>query len=300
MKYIDHTLRLPFTPPIEWQMLLRALSAHLIPGLDNVDQQAQTLDRLLKTPHGYCRVSIDLCAPADYVEVRLILPSISQKKIAGMIRHVEQIITRVFDLESDPAAIITHFTNDDLIAPLTTRYPGLRISGMFDPYELLINTIIGQQISVTAAKTFSTRLVTRFGDKIDFNDRGDLYTYPSPQKLLSINPYEFYKKTNLTHKKIDTIQSVCRLISGGFELSDISHDVSARAKLLQIKGIGPWTVEYVILRGLGDSDGFPADDLVIKRCLGVKNAKEAERMAEKWRPYRGYATMYLWTHAVYA
>ncbi len=165
---------------------------------------------------------------------------------------------------------------------------------MFNPFELLINTIIGQQVSIAAARTFSERLVRYYGNKID-----EFYTYPSAETLLSIDPLRMYEETKLNHKKIATIQAVCQLLVDGFDLAKITSSATARERLLSVKGIGPWTVEYVALRGFGDPDGFPSDDLFIKRLLCVKTAREAEKIAEKWRPYRGYATMQLWTKGTY-
>ena len=283
------TIRLHYDEPFEWLPLKNALLAHMIPGLENVDLQAQTLKRLIVIGNErYIPITIDLAEPMGALAVSM---QVSEMRD---INTVAAIIKRVFDLDSKPEAIRDVLGADPIVGPLLARHPGLRLCGMFDPFELLINTIIGQQVSIPAARTFSERLVKAYGKQV-----GDLYVYPSAKTLLQIDPQDFYQTTKLNHKKIATIQAVCQLIASGFELAAITTSKEARDKLLAVKGIGPWTVEYVILRGYGAPDGFPADDLFIKRNLGVKTARAAEEIAQRWRPYRGYATMQLWTKGAY-
>lgn len=285
---VDITIRIPFKKPLAWLPLKNALLAHMIPGLEVVNETSQTLTRLLKINGRYAKLVLDLSEPNDVV--RATLSIINMEDVSEAV----QTIKRVLDLDSDPAHITAAFQDDSLIGPLNKRLPGLRVCGMFDPFELLINTIIGQQVSIPAARTFSERLVKAYGEQHD-----GLYLFPTAKTLLNVDAFEMYQKTKINHKKVATIQAVCRLIAEGFDLKSITKSEVARQKLLAVKGIGPWTVEYVILRGFGDADGFPADDLFIKRLLEVKTAKAAEAKAEKWRPYRGYATMYLWTKGTY-
>lgn len=284
---IDITLRLPFKKPLDWQPLRRALLAHMVPGLEQVDTTKDTLTRLIQTSYGYVKTTLGLTEPKDAVHLTLQVTNMEQAS------EIARIIKRVLDLDHDPART-SSLKDDPLLSPLILRHPGLRICGMFDPYELLINTIIGQQVSVPAARTFSERLIRKYGTQQD-----GLYTYPDATTLAKVDPMDIYQATKINHTKITTIQAVCGLLASGFDLAAITKSDEARQQLLSIKGIGPWTVEYVILRGFGDPDGFPADDLFIKRLLGAKTGKEAERLAEKWRPYRGYAAMYIWTKGTY-
>lgn len=282
---IDLTLRLPFQKPLQWEPLKQAFLMHAVPGLEEVSEDGTTLTRLVKVAEGrFTPVTIDLRPPTDFINVTTTVTRMSD------VDEIVRTIKRVFDLEARPDRILAALGSDPLLGRLVHEHPGLRVCGMFDPYELLINTIIGQLISIPAARTFSERLVKSYGQKI-----GELYVFPTAETLLKADPLEMYQRTRINHKKIATIQAVCQLLVDGFDLTKITTSEKHWQKLLSVKGIGSWTVEYVALRGLGDPDGFPADDLFIKRRLGVKNAREAEQIAEKWRPYRGYATQYLWS-----
>lgn len=282
------TVKLAYSQPLAWTELKSALLAHMIPGLEKVDDDQETLSRLILVGGRVVPVSISLAEPNGYIEVEIGVTD--TRDVDAVVATVK----RVFDLDARPDRVQSALGSDTRIGPLIQKHPGLRVCGMFDPFELLINTIIGQQVSIPAARTFSERLVRNYGKKF-----GELYTYPTAKMLAAANPMQLYETTKINHKKVATIQAVCRLIAEGFDLSAIVHDAAAREQLLAIKGIGPWTVEYVLLRGFGDPDGFPADDLFIKRLLGVKTAKATEKIAEKWRPYRGYATMQLWTKGTY-
>lgn len=286
---MDMTVKLGYREPFEWEPLKKALLAHMIPGLEVVDEQRRTLRRLMRMKDGrLVPVTIPLGRPLAALPVTM---SVSE---LGDVDDVVRVIKRVFDMDGKPAQVEAVLGGDPIIGPLWHEHPGLRVCGLFDPFELLINTIIGQQVSIPAARTFSARLVKAYGERV-----GDLYAYPSAQTLLHVDPVQMYETTRLNHKKIATIQAVCGLIDDGFELSTVVKSAAARERLLSVKGIGPWTLQYLMLRGYGDPDGFPADDLFIKRFLGVKTAKAAERIAERWRPYRGYATMQLWTKGTY-
>jgi AraC family transcriptional regulator of adaptative response / DNA-3-methyladenine glycosylase II len=286
---IELQLRLHYQKPFLWEPLKRALLAHMIPGLENINTEHETLERMVRTEHGHAKLTLSLKKPIDTIDAAVNVIAMED------IDEVISVIKRIFDLDCNPAAISEKFIDDPLLGSLVKARPGLRICGMFDPFELLINTIIGQQISIAAARTLSTRLVHAYGQRID-----NLYVFPTPKTIIEADPLEIYEKTKLNHKKIATIRAVSQLIVGGLDLSNIANHKATKEKLLSVKGIGPWTVEYLALRGFGDPDGFPADDLIVKRALGVGTSKAAEKMAEAWRPYRGYATMHIWTKGTYA
>lgn len=280
---LEIDIKLPFKRPFLWAPLKRAILLHNVAEHEHYDEQSQTLQRLIKTTHGYSKITLHLAEPKNTIDMNLEVPNIAD------VDQIVSIVKRVLDLDSNPQIVIDTFRDDPLIGPLVARQPGLRISGMFEPFELLINTIIGQQVSMAAARTFSTRLIREYGTKVD-----GLYVYPSAEVLLAADPYEMYKRTKLNHKKVATIQAVCQVLADGLDLSSVTERESTKKALLAVKGIGPWTVEYLALRGYGDPDAFPGDDLIIKRIMGAKTAKQAEVMAEKWRPLRGYATMHMW------
>lgn len=282
-------LKLAYKRPLLWQPLKNALIAHAVPGIEQVDLERQTLTRLLPTPHGYAKVVLDLQEPTDVVRATVEVPEISD------LDEVVRSLKRALDLDANPEVITRSLSESAQLQAFVQKRPGLRIAGAFNPFELLINTIIGQQVSVAGARTLTARLAKAYGFR-----QGDLWVFPSPQALATTDPREMYERTKINPKKVATIQVCAQLIAGGFNLRDITQYPAAKEQLLGIKGIGPWTVEYVALRGFGDADAFPADDLLVKRMLGVTNAKHAEALAEAWRPFRGYAVMHIWTEGAYA
>jgi len=276
-------LKLKYETPIEWAMLARVVGSHAVPFLEKVSDDGFFLTRLVSSGSSCATVAIDLRDYVDHVKVSV------ETDDSSMIDLVVSKVRRLFDLDHNPAAVTEAFSGDPLLGTLVAMRPGMRIAGSFDPYELLVHTIIGQQISVAAARTFTSRLVKEFGE-----EHGGLHLFPSAEALVSIDPQVLYEKTGINHKKVATIQAVSELVSGGLSIDGPSLSADVAAALLAVKGIGPWSVEYLALRGLGDPDAFPADDLIIKRRLDVKNAKSAIVKAEAWRPFRGYAAMYLW------
>lgn len=282
-------LKLAYKRPLLWQPLKNALVAHAIPGIENIDLERQTLTRLLPTSHGQAKLVLDLHEPADFIQVAVDVPEISD------LDEVVRSLKRALDLDANPHVIVSSLARSPQLQSMAQERLGLRIAGAFNPFELLINTIIGQQVSVAGARTLTERLAKAYGTQ-----HGDLWVFPTPQVLADADPQELYEQTKINPKKVATILACAQLIAGGFSLRDIVQYPAAKKQLLDIKGIGSWTVEYVALRGFGDADAFPADDLLVKRILGVTNAKQAEAQAEQWRPFRGYGVMHIWTEGAYA
>lgn len=282
-------LKLAYKKPLLWQPLKNAMIAHAVPGIESVDPERQTLTRLLSTSHGYAKLVLDLSEPTNFIRVTVDVPDVSD------LDELVRVLKRALDLDANPQVIATSLAQSAQLRTFVQQRPGLRIAGAFNPFELLINTIIGQQVSVVGARTLTERLAKAYGTQY-----GDLWVFPEPQVLAAANPQELYERTKINPKKVATIQACAQLIAGGFNLADIVQHTTAKRQLLDIKGIGPWTVEYVALRGFGDADAFPADDLLVKRILQVTNAKQAEVQAEQWRPFRGYGVMHIWTEGAYA
>ena len=174
---------------------------------------------------------------------------------------------RLFDLDADPAAIANVLRRDRMLAPLLRRKPGIRVPGAWDPFELAVRAIVGQQVSVAGATTILGRIAAEHGF--------------APQRLADA------EIGGMPRRRAETI----RLLARGVAAGDI---VLGRDDLERLPGIGPWTASYVAMR-LGDRDAFPAGDLVLRRHAGDLSARELVRRAEAWRPFRAYAAMLLWT-----
>ena len=161
--------------------------------------------------------------------------------------------------------------------------------------ETALFAILGQQVSLAAARTFAGRLVRFAG-----TDRGDgMFSSPSPERIRDAEPEEFRAALGVTRTRARTVQSLATAVAEGLTLEPGADQPATRAAILALPGIGSWTTEYIALRCLGDRDAFPGGDLVLRRQLGVATEREALAEAERWRPARGLAVLHLWTAAVF-
>jgi 3-methyladenine DNA glycosylase/8-oxoguanine DNA glycosylase len=201
-------------------------------------------------------------------------------------------VRRLFDLDADLRAVADTLARDPRLQPLVAGTPGLRVTGAYDPFELGVRAILGQQISVRGATTLAGRLVERFGRRVAA-DGGLTHLFPTPEALAQA-PVE---EIGMPRARGEAVRTFARAVRSGLELDRASGSDALRASLVALPGIGPWTAEYVALRGAGDPDGFPASDLGLRHALGngrPASAAEVQRAAAAWRPWRGYAAMHLW------
>ncbi|HEY1416997.1 MAG TPA: hypothetical protein VGF41_03805, partial [Myxococcaceae bacterium] len=185
---------------------------------------------------------------------------------------------------------------DHRLRRVIARRPGLRVPGAWDPFEVAVRAIIGQQISVAAAVTVARRLVEAFGTRWPELPGGPWLGFPSPE-LLADAPLEDVPGLRL---RAPVVRALARAVcSGALRLDGTWPLDRVEAALHEIRGIGPWTASIVALRALGDPDALPAADLGLRRALGrgrlLASARDVERRAERWRPWRGYATLWLWS-----
>ncbi|HYI11235.1 MAG TPA: AlkA N-terminal domain-containing protein [Thermoanaerobaculia bacterium] len=224
--------------PFDWDGILAWLGARAIPGVETVDGRVYA--------RGDVRVwfSDEVHTNGDEARVR-----------------------RLFDLDTDPAAIHATLGRDRMLGPLLRKCPGIRVPGAWDPFELAVRAIVGQQVSVAGARTILGRIAAAHGIR--------------PEVLSEVTV------EGMPRKRAETIRTLARAVVAG-------EIVLGRDDLTRLPGIGPWTSNYIAMR-LGDRDAFPAGDLVLRRNAGDLNERELLRRAEKWRPFRAYAAMLLWT-----
>ncbi len=178
---------------------------------------------------------------------------------------------------------------------VVTREPGLRVPGTFDPFELAVRAVLGQQISVQAARTLAGRLVRRFGEPLSEADAGLTHLFPRPEELAEAE----IEAIGVPSSRAETIRLLARAVADdGLELGPTSAPEETRERLGRIRGIGPWTVEYVAMRALRDPDAFPSSDLGLRHAMSSNGrpatAAEVARRAASWRPWRAYAAVCLW------
>jgi AraC family transcriptional regulator, regulatory protein of adaptative response / DNA-3-methyladenine glycosylase II len=230
---------------------------------------------------------------ADLETANLILeaPAAARGRIATVTR-------RWLDLDADPAAIDAALARDPVLRPLVRAHPGTRVPGTIDGFELAVRAVVGQQITVRGARTLAGRIVRVAGTPLPDGPEGITHAFPTAADLAAAS----LDGLGLTGTRIATLHRLSELVAdGSLDLSGDADPDATAAALLAVPGVGPWTVAYVAMRALRDPDAFPATDLGVRRgceTLGLDGAPAAiAAHAERWRPYRAYAAMLLWTAA---
>jgi 3-methyladenine DNA glycosylase/8-oxoguanine DNA glycosylase len=195
----------------------------------------------------------------------------------------------LLDLDADPAAVSEALGADELLRPLVRARPGLRVPGAWDGFELAVRAVLGQQVSVPAARTLAARICAELGEPLGAVAGSLTRLFPSPAALARV------ELAGMPGSRARAVRALAAAVAAGLRIEPGRDPGAVRAALLELPGIGPWTVEYVAMRALGDRDAFPAGDLVLRRALGGASEAEALVRAEAWRPFRAYAAMYLWT-----
>lgn len=272
-------LKLSFVPPYASEPLIRALEAHTITGLERHVDGVHT--RVIPLPAGPAVVSVSW--HDDHVSV-----CADRAVDTGVL---SALVRRWLDLDAEHSRIESALGVDERLAPLISARPGLRVLGSVDGFETAMLTILGQQVSLGAARTFGGRFVAAFGVPL-----GDGFVmFPSPATVAALTPDVIGKAVGLTGARAKTVHTLAIAMMNGLDLRPDVDPAQFRGDLLALPGIGPWTVDYLSVRILGDRDAFVPDDLVLKRALGVSSGKEAAALSEKWRPWRAYALVHLWT-----
>ena len=279
----QYLFNLRFRPPYQWQHMLAFLAARAIPGVEVVDSRGYCRSISVNDCPGHFEVSLDQANDSLAVRVQ-IADSRSLYPIIDRIR-------RIFDLHADWAAIAEGLKTDPELGARIRTEPGLRVPGCWNGFELTIRAILGQQISVKGATTLAGRIAKSYGQPFS-GPAGLTHIFPGPQVLADAK----LSSVGLTLKRAETIRSLARAVCEGRIQFERIHDTDAfLSRLVEIPGIGSWTAQYVVMRALGDPDAFPTGDLGLLRALGLTTARDLEKRAEAWRPWRSYACMYLWS-----
>lgn len=279
------TLRLGYRPPLAAASLLRALRAHAVPGLERVAADEAVHTRVVMGPGGPAIARVEF--GADDGSLELTLRPADPRDVA----HLVLAIRRWLDLDADPRPVAAVLGADPLLAPLVAARPGLRVLGSPDGFECAVLAVLGQQVSLAAARTFAGRLVTAYGRPA----ADGLSGFPDAAELAEADPARLRESVGITRARAASVQALATAARDGLDLSPRANRRRTRARLLSLPGVGSWTADVLAVRALGDRDAFVAGDLVLRRALGAATAAEAEARAEAWRPWRAYALMHLWT-----
>jgi len=284
-----------------------ALLAHAVPGLEQVDASARTYARLVRTGSG--PVLVEAAFGVDEVTVDVVdtedvggstaprARALEAVVEAGALVEVRAAVDGWLDLDTDLGAVAAHLGADPVLGPLVAARPSLRILGSFDGFESTVMTVLGQHVSLLAARTFGGRLVDRWGL---LHAASGLVGFPSPATLAAVDPAELQSVVGVTGQRARTVVALARACRDGLVVAPGVDPDGVRRDLLALPGIGPWTVEYVAMRAMRDPDALPAGDLVLRKALGLDTPREVTARATAWSPWRAYAAIHLWHHAAYA
>ncbi len=303
------TVRLAYRPPLHVRSLLDFLALRALPGVDEV--RDGTYHRGLRLPHGTGEAVL---TPADgYVTATLRLTDM--RDLAPAVARCR----RLLDLDADPTAVDQTLATDPALARAVAAEPGVRVPRAVDGFEMAVRAVVGQQVSVTSARTTLTRLLTHLptrlaaptdavdhevGGRVDLprtrqlHDQCELRGFPTAQEVLSVPDGGF----RMPAARRETIRGLARAVAdGSLDLEPGGDREETRRRLLALPGIGAWTADYVALRALGDPDVLLATDLAVRRgaaALGLPDdPKTLHTYADRWRPWRSYAVIRLWRAA---
>jgi AraC family transcriptional regulator of adaptative response / DNA-3-methyladenine glycosylase II len=272
------TLRLPYREPMDLAALLDFLGAHAVPGLE--EYADGTFTRVIDAPCGPAKVSMSAAPGAVRCRVRLT----DTRDLVTVVARVR----RLLDLDADPIAVDTVLSADPQLAPLISKRPGLRAPGSVDGYETAVRTVVGQQISVSGARTVLGRIVAEFGRPAFDGESWRLF--PSAATLAEVDVLPMPKARTRTVRAVAT---ACA--DRSLALDPGADRTLIRAALLALPGIGPWTADYLCMRAVGDPDVLLDSDLAIRHAVEDLGLDLSDRRPD-WAPWRSYATFHLWAH----
>ncbi len=282
------TLRLAYRPPLAWREFLHYLVRRVVPGVEWADARSGTYGRTVslggkvgwvlvrQAPHGGNALHVH--APPALSDV--LWPLLSR-------------LRGVFDLDANPERIDTALGADPFLARSVRACQGLRVPGGWDPFELAVRAVLGQQISVAGATTLAGRLAARFGAPVETPFAG-LHRLAPPPRGLADTSLEEIAAIGVPRTRAETLQRLAAAaLRGELDFRPGTDIVTATAALRRVRGVGEWTAQYVAMRALRFPDAFPSSDLGLRKALDLSEDKLLAR-AEAWRPWRAYAAVRLW------
>lgn len=275
--------------PFDGKALFAFLAARALPGVERVEENSyeRTFAEAARGRAGTLRVTLQRRGRLH--SLALEIPRWASAEV------LSSRVFRLFDLAADPRAVARVLSRDALLAPLVARRPGLRVPGAWNPFEVAVRAVLGQQISVAGARTLAGRLVALCGRPLPkrFARAGLTHVFPSPRAVAGAD----LSRVGLPHTRVAALQGFARAVAdGSFDLAAPRGLDDFETRLTALPGFGPWTAHVVALRAFGESDAFPEGDLGLVKAMeraGVRRDRIGAR-AERWRPYRAYATLYLW------
>src|SRR5258706_1579693 len=273
-------LKLSFRPPYDWQSLLRFYQSHPIPGVESVAENSFERVFRLEGTIGFLRVQPVTGRP----QLKLNIVTEDPRVLFEVVNRIR----RMFDLDSDPMLIAASFAQVPMLAKLVNGFPGLRVPGGWDPFETAVCSILGQVVSADQRASLVDQLVRGYGEEVIHPVTGSTaQLFPASAVLANSD----LSKVRTSVARKEAVRDFSRRVrSGAISLSAAQEPMMFRKALLETKGLGSWSAEYISLRAIGDTDAFPRTDLILKRVMAL----HADLDLEAIKPWRSYAAIYLW------
>lgn len=285
------TLHVRYRPPYDWESMLGFLRARAIPGVEVIENNCYR--RTVEIGRSVGSVAVSHLPKKNSLSVTIHFPNV--QSLPAILTRVR----RVFDVGADIETIDGHLANDSWLAPLVARRPGLRAPGGWDGFELAVRAILGQQISVAAARRLAGQLVVLHGKPLpgDLEHHPDLtHTFPTAKRLASTESLGL----GMPAARIKTLKALAKAATDDPNLfHPLGTIEEAISRLRTIPGIGEWTAQYIALRAIRETDAFPGSDIGLLRGAAKVDGAPATpasllHRAEAWRPWRAYAAQHLW------
>ena len=280
---------LPYVLGFDWDGMLSFIAPRVIPGVESIQDNHYQRSFRINNSRGWFKVTD--CPNRNSLHLKIYLDEGGKppEQIARRVRSI-------FDLDTDMGPILHKFRKDPLLSPVISTYPGLRLPGAWDPFEFTVRAILGQQISVKAATTLAGRVATLCGPECTGEyPEGLMNFFPTAEEICRAD----ISGIGITSKRQATIQGLAgKIVDEKISLSAEQGLTSFVDSMCELSGIGPWTAHYVAMRALKIADAFPDSDLGVRKALQesgqMPTQKQAIARAETWRPWRAYATLFLW------
>jgi AraC family transcriptional regulator of adaptative response / DNA-3-methyladenine glycosylase II len=298
-------LRLGYRPPYDAAALLGFLESRAIPGVEAIDRARGLYRRAFRLPVGEHACGRSAARPARPTDAGVVhVETGGAGHLAAKVCHpdarvlleVSGRLRRLFDLDADPLSFRGRLRCAGPLARRLEALPGIRVPGSWDGFELAVRAVLGQQVTVRGATTLAGRLVEALGEPLPdhLRDASLARTFPSPAAVAGFD----LRSIGLPARRAAALRALAAAVAAGELDLDATADAdTTRARLTAIRGIGPWTAEYIAMRALRDPDAFPCGDLGLRKAVSPGapvTSRELQAMAETWRPWRAYAAMLLW------
>ena len=284
------TVKLPYRAPYDWNAMIGFLAARAIPGVEAVSPKRYARTLAVDGALGVVTVSP---GQGDFLVAEIRFPKV--QALPAVIARIR----RVFDLTADPGLIGAHLSQDAALAPLVAAKPGLRAPGAWDGFELAVRAILGQQITVTAARGLAAKLTEAYGSLIEDPFAASLgltRAFPTPDQIVGRD----IAALGMPKARGAALEALARTVAADPAIFTPRGDLeSAIAALKALPGVGEWTAQYIALRELREPDAFPQADIGLLRGMADETGQrptpaELLARAEAWRPWRAYAAQHLW------